>query len=132
MKKFLMVIGGALLVLGACGDDEAGEAPDAVDENGVDEEVEDDDDENGEEEENGDAEENGGDTYDADEMHQVYEENCLSCHGDNLEGGGAGPGIDGMDEDEVLTAIEEGPGSMPADLVEDEEAEQLSAWVSDQ
>ncbi|PSL42739.1 cytochrome c551 [Salsuginibacillus halophilus] len=127
MKKYLLTIGAAALVLSACGTDEAGEPQDPVAENGEEEAA---DDDNGDEEE---ADDDGeGETYDADEMEAVYEQNCLSCHGENLEGDGGNPGIQGLDEDSVHTAIEEGPGAMPADLVEGEEAEELSAWVADQ
>lgn len=79
-----------------------------------------------EEEENG----NGDDSDDPVEVAEaIYEESCLSCHGDNMEGA-AGPPIAGHDTDAVLTAIEEGPGSMPADLVSGEEAELVADYVS--
>ncbi|WP_018923734.1 c-type cytochrome [Salsuginibacillus kocurii] len=82
------------------------------------------------EEENG--EENGEDTEEIDDPielgEQVYEENCLSCHGDNLEGA-SGPGIEGYDHDGTIEAIEEGPGSMPDGLVDGEEAEAVAEYV---
>ncbi|GAK06451.1 cytochrome c [Geomicrobium sp. JCM 19038] len=61
----------------------------------------------------------------------LFEDNCLSCHGDNGAGGSA-PAIAGMDAEAVLQAIEEGPGMMPADLVTGEEAEAVAEYVANQ
>lgn len=60
----------------------------------------------------------------------VYEGQCASCHGGDL-GGGAGPALDGGDyaQDDILAAIEEGPGSMPENLVEGEEAEAVAEFI---
>ncbi|CAM3797920.1 c-type cytochrome [Alkalicoccus chagannorensis] len=58
----------------------------------------------------------------------MYEAECLSCHGGDFEGG-TGPALDGYSEDEILQAIEEGPGSMPADLVTGEEADAVAEYI---
>lgn len=60
----------------------------------------------------------------------VYEGQCASCHGGDL-GGGAGPALDGGDyaHEDILAAIEEGPGSMPENLVEGEEAEAVAEFI---
>lgn len=60
----------------------------------------------------------------------VYEGACASCHGGDL-GGGAGPALDGgeYDHDEIIAAIEEGPGDMPADLADGEEAEAVAEFI---
>jgi mono/diheme cytochrome c family protein len=60
----------------------------------------------------------------------VYEGQCASCHGGELEGG-SGPALDSGDYDEetILTAIEEGPGSMPAGLVDGEEADAVAEFI---
>ncbi|MBB6451220.1 mono/diheme cytochrome c family protein [Geomicrobium halophilum] len=79
----------------------------------------------------GDESEEAGDTMDPAEGEGLYEENCLSCHGDDMDGG-TGPALDGYSADEVVTAIEEGPGTMPADLVEGEEAESVAAYVEEE
>ncbi|PSL45008.1 cytochrome c550 [Salsuginibacillus halophilus] len=84
-------------------------------------EILEDDEENGEEEE-----EEFEDPIEHGEA--VYEESCLQCHGDNLEGG-SGPAIDGYDADDTLQAIEEGPGSMPAGTAEGEDAEAVAEYV---
>ncbi|SDI33763.1 c-type cytochrome [Natribacillus halophilus] len=82
--------------------------------------------ENGNGEENG--EENGEDAVEVGE--EVYEQDCLSCHGENMEGD-TGPAIEGQDPDAVITAIEEGPGSMPEGLVDGEDAEAVAEYVSE-
>ncbi|UCZ52659.1 c-type cytochrome [Bacillus shivajii] len=112
MKKLLAATLGAVLVLGACGgaDEPAPEEPA---------------DDTGTEETAGDA------TYDAANGESVYQQSCVACHGGNLEGA-SGPGLEGLTYDAVMTAIEEGPGTMPAGLVEGQDAEDVSAWIADQ
>nr|WP_221434231.1 cytochrome c [Geomicrobium halophilum] len=81
----------------------------------------------GEEDENGDE---NGEEASVEMGAELYEENCLSCHGDDMEGE-TGPAIAGDDPDTVLSAIEEGPGTMPEDLVTGEEAEAVAEYVSE-
>ncbi|WNF36561.1 cytochrome c [Bacillaceae bacterium IKA-2] len=115
MKKLLMAMIGAVLVLGACGgNDEAApdEAP-AAEETPA-----------------------GGETtpvgdYDAAAAEASYS-SCIGCHGGNLEGQGANPAIAGLSYEEVLTAIEVGPGTMPAGMVTGDAAENLAAWIAAQ
>ncbi|AXF54705.1 c-type cytochrome [Salicibibacter kimchii] len=77
------------------------------------------------------AEENGnGEEEAVDVGAELYEENCLSCHGENMEGDSA-PEIAGQSADEVTSAIEEGPGSMPEDLVTGEDAEAVADYVEE-
>jgi mono/diheme cytochrome c family protein len=118
MKKMLVAMLGAALVLGACGGNG---------DNNADEPAPADNNNNAEETENaaGDA------TYDADNAESVYVGNCAGCHGGDLTGASA-PGIAGMSKDDVLAAIQEGPGSMPADLVTGDDAEDVAAWVAEQ
>ncbi|HEX6593471.1 MAG TPA: c-type cytochrome [Bacillota bacterium] len=63
----------------------------------------------------------------------VYENSCMSCHGDELEGSPAGPALIGTeyDKEEIAKIAVEGIGSMPADLFEgtDEELEQLTDFI---
>ncbi|GAK11478.1 cytochrome c [Geomicrobium sp. JCM 19039] len=61
---------------------------------------------------------------------QLFEDSCLSCHGDAGAGGTAGPPVAGLDMDVVIQAIEEGPGAMPDGLVSGEEAEAVAEYVS--
>ncbi|WP_096188372.1 c-type cytochrome [Evansella halocellulosilytica] len=59
----------------------------------------------------------------------VYQGQCASCHGGDLEGG-AGPGLlSGLSEDDILQAIEEGPGTMPENLVSGEEADAVAEFI---
>lgn len=106
---------GAALLLGACGAEDTEEPP--ADEGDIDTEETD--------EAAGDA------TYDAANGEAVYQNQCLACHGGDLEGA-SGPGLQGYDVDTILAAIEEGPGTMPADLVSGDDAQDVAAWIADQ
>ncbi|SDZ34144.1 cytochrome c551/cytochrome c550 [Evansella caseinilytica] len=119
MKKLLVTIFGAMLVLGACGGDDADDSAPPTDNGDADTEQQADD-------TTGDA-----GTYDAANGEQVYTSNCAGCHGVDL-GGASGPGLVGYSYDEIMAAIEEGPGVMPAGLVSDENAEDVAAWIADQ
>lgn len=59
---------------------------------------------------------------------------CGSCHtlADADTSGSFGPNLDELapDEARVLTAIAEGPGGMPAGLLEGEAADAMAAYVS--
>lgn len=110
MKKWLMaVMFGAMLVLGACG---GGEDDSSSDE----------------------PADNGDETVDASEAEDIYEDNCATCHGDDLSGD-SGPDLtkvgDSMSKDEIETQIEEGGDGMPADLVSGEDRTTLATWLSE-
>lgn len=64
---------------------------------------------------------------------EVYENNCMSCHGDALEGGAAGPTLIGTeyDADEIAEIAVEGVGDMPAGIFDgsDEELEDLTDFI---
>ncbi|QQK76775.1 cytochrome c [Salicibibacter cibarius] len=57
------------------------------------------------------------------EGEELFEENCLSCHGDGE--------LYGMPSDDVLTGIEEGPGPMEPNMLEGEDAENVATYVED-
>lgn len=64
---------------------------------------------------------------------ELFQQNCATCHGENLEGNNANPALDGgLDEDHVLTMIQNGGSGMPPNLLEGAEAESVAAWVSEQ
>src|SRR5699024_759245 len=71
-----------------------------------------------------------------DEEHPGFEEyqnNCLSCHGETLEGGSAGPSLVESDHtaDEVAEIAVDGIGDMPPGMFEgsDEELEELTDFI---
>ncbi|OIJ21004.1 hypothetical protein BKP45_07370 [Anaerobacillus alkalidiazotrophicus] len=105
MKRLFFVLFGAAFVLGACGGaDEPAPAP--------------------EQEITGDF-----DPVRAESAYQL----CVNCHGANLQGAPAYPHpITGLTKEEVLAAIEDGPGVMPGNMVRDEEAENLASWIAAQ
>lgn len=108
MKKLLLALFGAALVLGACGGDEEP----VQEETPADEEA-------------------AGDTFDATAAEASYQ-SCAGCHGGNMEGASGGPGLTGLDKESILAAIKEGPGKMPKNMVTGEEAENLAAWIAAQ
>ena len=109
-KKLLAAIFGTMLVLGACGGgddaaDDGATAPAETDTASVDAEA-------------------------------VVSQSCISCHGGNLElEGGVGPALNAigatMSEDEIHDVIINGQGSMPAKLIEGEEAEAVAKWLAE-
>src|SRR5690625_7672747 len=57
--------------------------------------------------------------------YEIYADNCLSCHGDDLSGGAAGPGLIGSDHDPVEDAdiAVNGRGDIRADRFEGSDEE---------
>ncbi|SFL83635.1 c-type cytochrome [Salibacterium qingdaonense] len=112
MKKIVMTLAAALVfALSACGG--GGEEPE-------------------DSAESGNTESSGG-SVDAEAARSAYDQNCLQCHGENLEGMN-GPPLAGQDlsQDHVLSMIQNGGAGMPDGLVSGSEAENLAAWVADQ
>ncbi|ANU10311.1 cytochrome C-553 [Planococcus antarcticus DSM 14505] len=111
MKKQLMaMLFGATLLLGACGGgDETTEPEEAPADNG------------GEETASIDAE-------------QVVQQNCISCHGENLEGAGNFPALNDvgsrLSQDEIRSIIENGQGAMPANIIEGDEADAVAEYLA--
>ncbi|RNF38188.1 cytochrome c551 [Planococcus salinus] len=117
MKKQLMALFfGSALLLGACGGGE--ETTEPADEAPV---------------ENPGGEEAEESTVDAE---AVVNQNCTSCHGENLEGAGNFPALNDvgsrLSEEEIREIIDEGQGSMPPDIIEGEEADAVAQWLSEQ
>lgn len=69
----------------------------------------------------------------SDPGYAVYENSCMQCHGDSLEGGPAAPALLEVDlsAEEIAKIAVEGIGSMPPDQFEgtDEELEQLANFI---
>lgn len=69
------------------------------------------------------------------EGYKIFQEQgCVSCHGDNLQGGAAGPSLvdTGLSPEEVAKIAKEGKGSMPPGIFKgtDEQLKVLSEFVS--
>jgi alcohol dehydrogenase (cytochrome c) len=64
----------------------------------------------------------------------IYKKSCVSCHGQNLEGG-AGPNLQhvgsSMSEADILKQIVKGGGRMPGGLATGDEAAALAKWLAD-
>lgn len=115
MKKSLMaLLFGTTLILGACGGDETAE-PEPAEET---------------------PEETPAGEESSVDAEQIVNQNCISCHGENLEGQGNFPALNDvgsrLSEDEILTVILEGRNAMPAGIIKGEEAEAVAAWLADQ
>ena len=109
MKKQLMaILFGSALVLGACGGGEDTAEPPA------------------------ETPSDGGSSVDAE---QIVNENCIRCHGENLEGQGNFPALNDvgsrLSEEEIRSVIENGQGAMPANIIEGEEADAVAKWLSE-
>ncbi|MET3697619.1 cytochrome c551/cytochrome c550 [Bacillus oleivorans] len=87
----------------------------------------------GEEEETN--QENGADTSAIEaQARPIYEQNCLQCHGQNLEGTG-GPSLQKVgskySQAEIEEIILEGKGTnMPGGLIQGDEAAAVAEWLS--
>ena len=107
--KFLAIMLGAVLVLGACGGDKA-------------------------KEEDKGTTDTGTDTASVD-AEQVVQTSCITCHGGNLEGMGNAPALakvgDHMSETEIHDVIVNGRGSMPPGIIKGAEAEAVAQWLAE-
>lgn len=76
---------------------------------------------------------NGGEAVSAEE--KILRRNCISCHGDQLQGRN-GPRLtdvgDRLSEEEILNVIQKGAPGMPGNLIKGEEAERVAKWLSEQ
>jgi len=65
--------------------------------------------------------------------YEAYESSCLSCHGDSLDGGAAGPSLIGIEltEEEIADIAVNGTGDMPPGIFEgsDEELADLADFI---
>ena len=62
---------------------------------------------------------------------EVAQGKCITCHGDNLEGGG-GPALAGTDlsKDELVDIIKNGiPPAMPGGLIPDEHLDEMADYI---
>ncbi|WP_394120658.1 cytochrome c551 [Planococcus donghaensis] len=113
MKKQLMaMLFGTALILGACGGEETTEPVETPVEEPAD---------------------GGGETTAVD-AEQVVQQNCISCHGENLEGQGNFPPLNDvgsrLSQEEILSVIENGQGAMPANIIEGDEAVAVAEYLA--
>lgn len=86
------------------------------------------------------AEENGGEAVEEDggevstDPEEIFANNCASCHGADLSGG-VGPDLtkigSELSQEDIKNVIDNGQGSMPPGLVQGEEEEAISKWLSE-
>ncbi len=72
---------------------------------------------------------------DATQAKETYQSNCMSCHGDDLQGA-QGPELkkvgDKFSSKEIESIIQRGRGSMPAQVsLNPEERKNLAAWLAE-
>lgn len=116
----LLVIVAAALLAAGCGGDDAGSDDSGYGSRGNDTSAETD---------GGGGE--GGDS----EAKATFTSTCGGCHtlSDAGTGGSVGPNLDELapDVDQVRSAIAEGPGTMPENLLEGDEADAVAEYVAD-
>jgi len=73
----------------------------------------------------------GGDTAAAAE--QIFQQNCASCHGQDLSGG-VGPNLQKVGSkysaDEIKDIIANGRGAMPGGIIKGEDADKVAEWLA--
>ena len=64
----------------------------------------------------------------------IYKKSCIGCHGDQYQGG-VGPGLKGvgnrLSQDEIKTIVTKGKGTMPKNLVSEEQADDMAKWLAE-
>ncbi|MGG1574259.1 c-type cytochrome [Fictibacillus sp. NRS-1165] len=72
-------------------------------------------------------------TMDTASAEKTYQQNCASCHGNNLEGG-TGPALKEVGKEhnkaEIMKQIKNGGGGMPAELIQGKDAENVARWLA--
>ncbi|MBD2847736.1 cytochrome c [Paenibacillus sp. IB182496] len=77
----------------------------------------------------------GAENADVAAAETIYKQNCLACHGADLEGR-AGPNLQKVggkyDEQELINLITNGRGGMPAfkDTLDESQIQEVSAWLA--
>lgn len=65
---------------------------------------------------------------------EIYQANCIACHGNSYEGG-MGPALKGVGDkksvDEIKAIIKDGKGAMPPGLVPEAKLDEMSKWLSE-
>jgi cytochrome c551 len=75
----------------------------------------------------------GGKTDTSAKAEEIASTSCITCHGDNLQGG-AGPALNKIGskyaQDDIENIIKKGKGAMPAGVITPEEAKIVAAWLA--
>ncbi|MGN7387094.1 cytochrome c551 [Sporosarcina sp. SAFN-015] len=75
-----------------------------------------------------------GDTASVD-ADKVFQSNCATCHGGNLEGRGNAPALANigseLSESEIHDIIQNGRGGMPGGLIQGEELDAVTKWLAE-
>jgi len=65
---------------------------------------------------------------------EIYQQSCVSCHGENYEGG-VGPALTGvgnrLSADQITDVLKNGRGAMPGGLVPEEKLDEMTQWLSE-
>ncbi|GIN19642.1 MAG TPA: cytochrome c [Bacillus bacterium] len=81
----------------------------------------------------GGGNEGGGETA-TNDAEAIFQQNCSSCHGENLEGRN-GPALDkigaSLSQDEIHDVIENGRPGMPAGIIKGDDADKVAAWLAE-
>jgi cytochrome c551 len=76
----------------------------------------------------------GGGEKAAADAEKLVQQNCVSCHGQNLEGG-VGPSLEKvgskLSQEEIENIILNGQGSMPKGLLQGDDAKAVAAWLAE-
>ncbi|MBO0992200.1 cytochrome c551 [Bacillus sp. SD088] len=75
----------------------------------------------------------GGETA-TNDAEEIVKNNCISCHGENLEGKN-GPELAHigaeLSKDDILEVIENGRTGMPPNIITGDDADKVAQWLSE-
>ena len=64
----------------------------------------------------------------------IYKKSCLGCHGNQYQGG-VGPSLknvgDKLSQDQLKSIVTKGKGTMPPNLVPEEQADEMAKWLAE-
>ncbi|PMC35932.1 cytochrome C551 [Bacillus sp. UMB0899] len=74
-----------------------------------------------------------GVTTSASNPEEIVNSNCITCHGENLQGGG-GPALDKIGsklaQNEIEDIINNGKNNMPSGLISSDDAKVVAEWLA--
>lgn len=70
---------------------------------------------------------------DATAANEIFQKNCATCHGNNLQGN-VGPNLQKigsqLSKDAILKQIKNGGGGMPANVITGKDADVVATWLA--